>query len=107
MTSYCKILPNVFFASSIALLSYYLKYCKQCVVNGDSYSDYSTLDHGVPQGSLLGVIILLIYIKDLPLNIKYSDTFIYAADSDLVYAHSNLSTLVDHLNYNLACIDSY
>ena len=52
------------------------------VLNG-SYSDYSSFQSGVSQGSVLGPLLFLIYINDLESNMKSNVKFF--ADDTLLF----------------------
>ena len=51
-------------------------------INGFN-SDYKTIKYRVPQGSVLGPLLFLIFINDLNIVIKHSETFHFADDTCL------------------------
>ena len=51
----------------------------QCVRIGDSHSSFRPVKCGVPQGSIIGPVLFLIYICDLP-NITSEGQFTLFAD---------------------------
>ena len=52
----------------------------QKVIFGDTHSSLATVSSGVPQGTVLGPILFLIYINDLPDCIMYSTIRLFAED---------------------------
>ena len=75
---------------------------KQRVILGEGESDWSEVLSGVPQGSVLGPLLFIIYINDMPDKIK-SNVLLYADDSKLIStirdSRDNLSLQadIDHL----------
>jgi hypothetical protein len=52
--------------------------------NSNSYSNWDIVKHGVPQGSILGPLLFLLYINDLPQIINCLSKPILFADDTLV-----------------------
>lgn len=62
----------------------YLKDRMQFVSIYGFESSLLTIKHGVPEGSVLGPLLFLLYINDLHCAIKYSITFHFADDTNLL-----------------------
>ena len=69
----------------LKLFQNYLNNRKQRVVINGFQADYSNIESGIPQGSVLGPLLFLIYINDLERNIKYN-VKIFADDTAFLYS---------------------
>ena len=76
---------------------------KQRVVLNVLYSDYSLIESGVPQGSVLGPLLFLIYINDLERNIRSNIKF-FADDTMLFSIVKDPVISANDLNYELDII---
>ena len=74
---------------------------KQRVVLNGSFSDYSVIHSGVPQGSVLGPLLFLIYINDLERYTKSNINFF--ADDTILFSKAPVIS-ADDLNHDLDVI---
>ena len=80
--------------------SYLRNHSQQCSVN-DCLFDFTNLKCGVPQGMILGPLLLLIYINHLPNCLSFSVLRMYADDIHITYAGSDLHLIQSSLSHNL------
>ena len=79
----------------------YLTGRKQFVsFNGES-SDLKNISCGVPQGSVLGPLLFLIYINDLPNVSEKLKFFLFADDTNIYYESNDLKDLENVINCEL------
>ena len=79
----------------------YLKGRKQYVSLNGKKSDYKQVLHGVPQGSVLGPLLFIIYINDLPNALLFSNATLFADDTCLLYSNPSLKCIEKRLNVDL------
>ena len=75
-------------------------------VNGQS-SELMDIKSGVPQSSVLGSLLFLIYINDLPNISKKLKLFLFADDTNIYYEDDNLRNLEKTLNQELKKLNQW
>ena len=70
---------------------------------GNNFSQPASVSCGVPQGSILGPLLFLIYVNDMSQAVK-CDLFPYADDSCLVCKHKDINEIEKQLNVDFSSI---
>ena len=87
--------------TALDLFRSYLSNRSQAVRVGSETSDFKEINLGLPQGSVLGPILYLIYVNEAP---SLSDVFsscLYCDDTTLIFEDHNYDSLVEKCNLGL------
>ena len=71
----------------------YLENRMQCVIYNDIKSDFSNINIGVPQGSVLGPLLFNIFLNDLHIVFNSSIPILFADDTNLIFKDKDANTL--------------
>ena len=69
---------------------------KQCIAYNNK-----DITCGVSQGSIVGPLLFLIYVNELPNVLNMLDPIIFADDTNLFFLNSNIKLLFATVNYEL------
>ena len=58
---------------------------------------------GVPQGSILGPLLFLLYTNDMPQSVN-CELLLYADDTCLIFQHNDIKEIENQLNKNFSLI---
>ena len=91
------------------LFENYLKNRRQYVSIENFSSDEITINQGIPQGSILGPLLFLVYVNELPKVSKYFKTILFADDTTFSVQANSIQSLFATSNielgkfYNWSC----
>ena len=100
---------QLYHCSSISLKWFqsYLQNRHQQVSVSGTLSSPQSITAGVPQGSVLGPLLFLLYINDLPLHIPQTSTAMFADDTTLHTVGKNLQEINENLQDSLNAVSEW
>ena len=92
---------------ALNLLGSYLENRFQmCTVNGVLFKK-NLVTCGIPQGSILGPLLFLIYINDLPSSLEHSSSRMFADDTTLTVSGKSLHDVEVAINHDLSNVNQW
>ena len=79
----------------------YLYNRKQYVLYNSYKSEYKNILCGVPQGSILGPLLFILYVNDITNTSNVLEFVLFADDTTITYSHSDIISKFDMINSEL------
>ena len=92
-----------FFEKAMSWFALYLSLREFKVNINESLSDSGTTTYGVPHGSILGPLLFLLYINDIPQAVD-CEILLYADDTCLLFQHKDVKEIEGQLNKNFSSL---
>ena len=70
-------------------------------------SNHIDINCGVPQGTILSPLLFSLYVNDFPLIPAYSNSILFADDSNLFITDKNIEILFDRMNHDLSLLNQW
>ena len=91
----------------LALLSNYLSNRQQFTSFGSQSSDRLPVQCGVPQGSILGPLLFLLYVNDIPHSSDLLSFVLFADDTNIFLSNPNIDTLIHIFNTEIIQVSNW
>ncbi len=85
----------------------YIKGRSQCTIYKGKLSDTLFIKTGVLQGSMLGPLLFILFINDLPMALQDTNTDMYADDSTLTAQAKTIPKLEEKLSSDVAKVSNW
>lgn len=73
----------------------------------NTFSDWGTIKRIVPQGSILGPLLFLVFINDLSKTIsEKSKPFLFADDTSIIFINSNLEDFKNYIKIEFESLNN-
>jgi len=93
---------------ALQLVKSYLSNRKQSVkINSNVQSSYALVTDGVPQGSILGPFLFLVYANDLPYIVNHLKVISYADDTSCIVKQQTPCDLVKNVSCDINLMNSW